>query len=58
MRKIALDIAGEQCLKLLSSGVGQLHFYTLNRADLVSEIYRALGIGVCSAAESISVVRS
>ena len=58
MRKIALDIAGEQCLKLLSSGVGQLHFYTLHRADLVSEIGRVLSIGVCSEAEPISVVLS
>ena len=57
-QKIALDIAGEQCLKLLSSGVGHLHFYTLNRADLVSEICRVLGIGVCSAAEPILVVPS
>jgi methylenetetrahydrofolate reductase (NADPH) len=57
-QKIALDIAGEQCLKLLSSGVGQLHFYTLNRADLVSEICRVLGIGVWSAAEPILVVPS
>ena len=58
VQKVALNIAGEQCLKLVSSGVGQLHFYTLNRADLVSAICRVLGIIVCSAAEPISVVRS
>jgi len=58
VRKVALDIAREQCLGLLSSGIGQIHFYTLNRADLVSQICRVLGIGAYSATEPISVVGS
>jgi len=32
---MAIQVAADQCQKLLAGGVTQLHFYTLNRADLV-----------------------
>ena len=44
MRKVAVEIAAEQCLQLISFGVNQFHFYTLNRADLVLEVCALLGV--------------
>jgi methylenetetrahydrofolate reductase (NADPH) len=41
---LATAIATEQCDDLIENGVGQLHFYTLNKADLVYQVCRALGI--------------
>ncbi len=41
---IAVIIAIEQCKKLLEMGVRHLHFYTLNRADIVFAVCHALGI--------------
>lgn len=38
-------VAVAQCRRLIDSGVDALHFYTLNRAELVSAICRSLGIG-------------
>ena len=58
VRKVALDIAGEQCLKLVSAGVGQLHFYTLNRGDLVSAICDLIGVGACSTTQPTLGVHS
>jgi len=44
-RKIlATDIAAQQCEDLIAEGVNGLHFYTLNRADLISEICSRIGI--------------
>ena len=43
-RKLAVEIAAEQCLGLVSAGIENLHFYTLNRADLVSEICHLIGV--------------
>ena len=40
--QLALDLALELCEKLVSEGVDQLHFYTLNRSDLVLEIVKQL----------------
>ncbi len=40
---IAATVAAEQCRQLRRAGVGEFHFYTLNRADLVFAICRVLG---------------
>ena len=40
--QLALDLAMELCEKLVKEGVDQLHFYTLNRSDLVLEIVKQL----------------
>jgi methylenetetrahydrofolate reductase (NADPH) len=40
----AIGLATRQCEVLRAEGVEQLHFYTLNRADLTSAICRNLGI--------------
>ena len=40
--QLALDLALELCEKLVAEGVEQLHFYTLNRSDLVLEIVKQL----------------
>jgi len=41
---MAVKVALEQCQKLLAAGVTDLHFYTLNRADLTMAICKGLGI--------------
>jgi len=43
-KMIAIAIAAEQCKLLCLSGAKHLHFYTLNRADLVIPVCRLLGI--------------
>lgn len=42
--QIAASIAIEQCQKLIGEGVRELHFYTLNRAELVKAICHRLGV--------------
>ncbi|MEZ5668215.1 MAG: methylenetetrahydrofolate reductase [NAD(P)H] [Alphaproteobacteria bacterium] len=41
---VAASVAAEQCLALAGEGVGDFHFYTLNRADLTVAICRMLGL--------------
>jgi methylenetetrahydrofolate reductase (NADPH) len=41
-RKVAADIAATQVRDLIARGVERVHFYTLNRAELVCAIYDAL----------------
>ena len=41
---LATAIATEQCDDLLDNGVEHLHFYTLNKADMVFDVCRALGV--------------
>jgi methylenetetrahydrofolate reductase (NADPH) len=41
---LSTAIATEQCDELLSEGVGDLHFYTLNKSELVFQVCRALGV--------------
>lgn len=36
--------ATEQCRDLLDSGVRGIHFYTLNRSDVILQIYKSLGV--------------
>jgi methylenetetrahydrofolate reductase (NADPH) len=44
-RLVAATVAAEQCRRLVAeAGVGEFHFYTLNRADLVYAICRILGV--------------
>ncbi len=41
---LSTAIATEQCDELLSEGVEGLHFYTLNKSELVFQVCRALGV--------------
>ena len=43
-RLVAATVAAEQCRRLQAAGVGEFHFYTLNRADLVYAICHILGL--------------
>jgi methylenetetrahydrofolate reductase (NADPH) len=42
-RLVAASIAAEQCRLLQANGVGEFHFYTLNRADLTVAICHMIG---------------
>jgi methylenetetrahydrofolate reductase (NADPH) len=41
---VAATVAAEQCRRLQAAGVGEFHFYTLNRADLTYAICHILGV--------------
>ena len=41
---VSVDVATQQCRELIEAGVQNLHFYTLNRADLTSGVCGALGV--------------
>ena len=41
---VAAAIAAEQCRQLQAEGVEELHFYTLNRAELTRAVCRMIGI--------------
>jgi len=43
-RLVAATVAAEQCRVLAAEGIGQFHFYTLNRADLAYAISHILGV--------------
>ena len=42
--QVSVAFAAEICARLVAGGVDELHFYTLNRADLTTAICRTLGI--------------
>ncbi len=42
--QVAATVAAEQCLQLKRQGVTELHFYTLNRAELTVAICHRLGL--------------
>ena len=44
VRAFGLDVVTGVCERLLKEGAPGLHFYTMNSADLTSEIWRRLGI--------------
>ena len=44
MKKIGIEIAIKQCMDLRENGVRFLHFYTLNRSDIVGSVIKAIGI--------------
>jgi methylenetetrahydrofolate reductase (NADPH) len=41
---VAAAVAAEQVLDLVERGVGDFHFYTMNRADLAFAICHMIGI--------------
>ena len=43
-RLVAATVAAEQCRALVAGGVDELHFFTLNRADLAFAICHILGV--------------
>jgi methylenetetrahydrofolate reductase (NADPH) len=43
-RLVAATVATEQCRALVAGGIDELHFYTLNRADLTYAICHILGV--------------
>ena len=43
-RLVAAAVCAEQVLDLIDHGVGELHFYTMNRADLVFAICHLIGV--------------
>ena len=47
---VARRVAVAQCRRLVAAGIDALHFYTLNRAELVAAICAPLGIGADAAA--------
>ncbi len=49
-RLVAATVAAEQCRALVAGGVHDLHFYTLNRADLTYAICHILGVRAQKAA--------
>lgn len=51
-REAALDVAAAQCQGLLAGGANQLHFYTLNRADLTTDICGRIGLVPAPASEN------
>lgn len=44
IRRLGLDVVTELCERLLARGAPGLHFYTMNRADLTTELWRRLGL--------------
>jgi len=44
IRGLGLDVVTELCSRLLAQGAPGLHFYTMNRADLSTELWRRLGL--------------
>src|SRR5690606_11204576 len=50
---VASAVAAEQVLDLVERGVGDFHFYTMNRADLVFAICHMIGIRADPAKSSL-----
>lgn len=50
----ALAHCAQLCEQLISGGVQDLHFYTLNRPDLTRDVVRALGITPAPALEKVA----
>ncbi len=53
-RLVAVSVAVEQVLELISEGVNKFHFFTLNKSDLAVAVCRSLGLasgraGICAA---------
>ena len=42
---VAATVAAEQCRRLAEHGVGEFHFYTMNKPELTTAVCRILGIG-------------
>ena len=50
-RALATDLAAGLCRTLIEGGVDRLHFYTLNRPDLVADVCAAIGVRAPGGAE-------
>jgi methylenetetrahydrofolate reductase (NADPH) len=46
---VATAVATEQCRRFAEAGLTELHFYTLNRADVTRSVCRALGVSETAA---------
>jgi len=44
VQRVGIHWATEQCRDLIHNNVDGIHFYTLNKSDATSEIYRSLGV--------------
>lgn len=44
-QQTAVEVAAEQCQELRANGCQHIHFYTLNKAELVARICQQLGLG-------------
>jgi methylenetetrahydrofolate reductase (NADPH) len=44
VEKVGIHYAAQQCSELLDGGVDGLHFYTLNKSKVTTQIYQSLGI--------------
>ena len=44
-QEIAINVAVNQCRRLISDGFDRLHFYTLNQHQIISKVCRILGLG-------------
>jgi methylenetetrahydrofolate reductase (NADPH) len=44
IRRLGLDVVTELCQRLLEQGAPGLHFYTMNRADLTTDLWHRLGL--------------
>src|SRR5690606_36131427 len=53
---VAATVAAEQCRRLQAAGVDEIHFYTLNRADLAYAICHILGLRPSAPAEPVRVM--
>ena len=47
---VAATVASEMCAEMIGQGFNELHFYTLNRAELVYAVCRMLGVSEPAAA--------
>lgn len=52
--RTAADVAAAQVSDLIDRGFRRIHFFTLNRAGLVTSVFKTLGLGPASTAESAS----
>jgi methylenetetrahydrofolate reductase (NADPH) len=43
-RRLGRDFTVEQCADLISQGVRYFHFYTMNQAEAVTDIFGSLGL--------------
>jgi methylenetetrahydrofolate reductase (NADPH) len=55
-RLVAAAVCAEQVMDLIDKGVTHIHFYTMNRADLVYAVCHLIGLRPAKAAGTIEVV--
>ena len=57
-RLVAAAVCAEQVVDLIDHGVKELHFYTMNRADLVFAICHLIGLRAQKSSPTASWARS